>query len=130
MKKSELVERIDELEKIINSTKVQLEMADSKDDRDLLNEQLEEYTKELDKLKRNLDEEKEYSPEELLKEIVRLNPSVEIRYQKAHPEVIACSKKGDELKLPKGYEDNDKNGITNKHHTSTISFLLILVNLL
>lgn len=127
MDRSELVERIDELEKVINSTKVQLDITDSKDDRDLLNEQIEEYTKELNKLKESLNEEKEYSPEELLKEIVRLNPSVEIRYQKAHPEVIACSKKGDELKLPKGYEYNDKNGITNKHHTSSGRYTSILI---
>lgn len=127
MDRSELVERIDELEKIINSTKVQLDITDSKDDRDLLKEQIEEYTKELNKLKESLNEAKEYSPEELLKEIVRLNPSVEIRYQKAHPEVIACSKKGDELKLPKGYEYNDKNGITNKHHTSSGRYTSILI---
>jgi len=63
----------------------------------------------------------------LLKEIVRLNPSVEISYQKAHPEVIACSKKGDELKLPKGYEYNNKNGITNKHHTSSGRYTSILI---
>lgn len=127
MDRSELVEKIDELEKVINSTKRELDITDSKDERDLLNEQLEEYTKELDKLKESLDGVKEYSPEELLKEIVRLNPSVEIRYQKAHPEVITCSKKGDELKLPKGYEYNDKNGITNKHHTSSGRYTSILI---
>lgn len=127
MDRSELVERIDELEKVIDSTKRELDKTDSKDDRDLLNEQIEEYTKELNKLKESLNEEKEYSPEELLKEIVRLNPSVEIRYQEAHPEVIACSKKGDELKLPKGYEYNDKNGITNKHHTSSGRYTSILI---
>jgi len=73
-------------------------------------------------------EEKEYSREELIQEITRLNPGVEIKYQKNHDEVIYCSKNGSDLKLPEGFEYNDKNGVTNKHHTSSGRYINIHVH--
>lgn len=59
-----------------------------------------------------------YNNEDLLKELQRLNPGVDIEYDESLPtKKIVCSKNIDELKLPVGFYYNEKNGLTNKHNT-------------
>ena len=54
--------------------------------------------------------EKEYSRDDLIKDLIRLNPGVEFKCAKDddRKEVIYCSKDGSELKLPNGFEHNDR----------------------
>ena len=57
----------------------------------------------------------------LTKEIKRLNPNVEVYYNvDSYPEIIIarCSD-CTQLDIPTGYEFNGKNGITNKHNTTS-----------
>lgn len=99
------------MKKLVLSLNEELEKTLNEEDKEIIQEQIEELNKKI--------EEKEYSRSGLIEELAKLNPGVEIRYQKAHDEVIYCSKNGSDLKLPERFEYNDKNGITNKHHTSS-----------
>ena len=56
---------------------------------------------------------------ELAKELKKLNPKTTIyMWNKNVPqEGIFCDVPADKLKLPEGFYYNEKNGITNKHHT-------------
>ncbi len=64
-----------------------------------------------------------------LAEVLReLNPDVEIKLGDVNTdpqarERIYSSKPVEELKLPKGFEYNEKNGITNKHNTETGAYM-------
>jgi|GEM_PF-5183819 len=61
---------------------------------------------------------------QLINEIRKLNPNVEIRvgdpqFDSLASERIFSSVPMEQLKLPEGYYSNEKNGITNKHNTET-----------
>ena len=61
---------------------------------------------------------------QLINEIRKLNPGVEIRigdpkFDSLANSRIFSSKPMNQLRLPQGYYANEKNGITNKHNSET-----------
>lgn len=67
---------------------------------------------------------------EIVTKIKELNPDVEIELGDKDTDLlyykrIFASVPASELKLPKGFYYNDKNGITNKHHTTSGSYVTI-----
>ena len=68
--------------------------------------------------------------DEIVKELIKLNPTANIvptPVTTAGLYEITSDLPGDKLVLPKGFEYNDKNGITNKHHTKNGSYIVINV---
>ena len=63
----------------------------------------------------------------LVDELRKLNPGVEIEPEFEFNRVFS-SVPGDQLVLPKGFEYNDKNGLTNKHHTRTGAYVTLRVD--
>lgn len=60
---------------------------------------------------------------EIITQIRRLNPGIYIQLDGSNACISSLS--GNDIKLPDGFEYNDKNGITNKHHTKSGSYVSI-----
>lgn len=59
--------------------------------------------------------------QKLVKELKKLNPNVAMLIDEdSYPTIIVAKCQScEELKLPEGYDYNEKNGLTNKHHTTS-----------
>ena len=64
---------------------------------------------------------------EILDEIIRLNPSKNIEYNPTNNRII-IDVNPEELELPEGFYYNKKNGITNKHNTESGAYITISVD--
>lgn len=69
----------------------------------------------------------ELTGEQLVAELKKLNPDAEIEVESLVDLKITTTAEPKDLKLPKGFEYNEKNGITNKHKTQSGKYITCAV---